>query len=204
MKFRPNNLIKVRKYVILSSLLIILTIPMFFRVFVEYLSIKEINWCVILIFVIGLLMLLFLSKILETFAYNKKNIGVIRKQDVMNALINRNNKLIVWLFFPMIIIIEELIFRYYVFGILVQLLELETFIAILLSSLVFSLFHIHVWFRYKNLEILLVNLVYPFLLGLYLGYLFLKLGIFPCIVIHFLIALSSYYNIYRKYFRKKD
>ncbi|MFX1309236.1 MAG: type II CAAX prenyl endopeptidase Rce1 family protein [Promethearchaeota archaeon] len=197
-------MIKVRKYIILCGLLIILTTPMFFGVYLEYFTIKELDWFIIVIFIIGLLVLLFLGKIIEIFGYNNKNVEVMRKQDVINTFINKNNKIIIWFFFPIIIIIEELIFRYYSLGILVHVLELDSIIAIPISSLIFSLFHIHIWFRYKNLTILLINLGYPFLMGLYIGYVFLKLGIIPSIIIHYTIALTLYYNIYRRYFKTKD
>jgi len=177
---------------------------MIFGIFLEYFIIIELDLLIILIFIIGLLILLFLGKIVEIFAYDNKNFEVIRKQDVMNAFINRNNKIIIWFFFPVIVIIEELVFRYYNIAILVQILKVESIAAIFISSVGFSLFHMHIWFRYKNLKILLANLIYPFFIGLYLGYIFLKLGIILCIVIHFFIALFSYYNIYRKYFKKKD
>jgi len=194
-------LIKVRKYIILSSLLTILIIPMFFGIFLEYFTIIELNWFIILIFIIGLLMLLFMGKIIEIYGYNNKNVEIIRKQDVISAFVNRNNKLIIWLFFPVIIIIEELVFRYYTIGILVHMLEFESVVAIFISSLAFSLFHIHIWVRYKNLSILLINLGYPFLMGLYNGYIFLKLGIIACIIIHYIIVLTLYYNLYTRYFK---
>ena len=194
-------MIKVKKYITLSGLLIVLTIPMFFGVFLEYFTIREINWLIIFIFIVGLSVLLFLGKIIEIFGYNIRNVEVIRKQDVINALINQNNKFIFWIFFPIIILIEELVFRYYIIGILVNLLESESILAIFISSLAFSLFHIHIWFRYKNLTILIMNIGYAFLMGLYIGYIFLKLGIIPCILIHYIIAFSLYYNIYRRYFK---
>jgi hypothetical protein len=178
-----------------------LTIPIFFGVYAKYLIIQQINFIIILIFISGLFLLFFIGRIIEVFGYNKKNIKIIEKQDVINAFINKNNKLIVWLFFPMIIIIEELVFRYYAIGILVYLLELELIIALFISSLIFSLYHIHIWFRYKNLIILLVNLGYSFLMGLYNSYLLLKLGIIPCIIFHYILVLYLYYNIYRRYFK---
>lgn len=174
---------------------------MFFGVFLEYFTIRDLNWFIIFIFIIGLSILLFLGKIIEIFGYNNKNVEVIRKQDVINALIHQDNRIIIWIFFPIIIVIEELVFRYYIIGILVDLLELESIIAIFISSLAFSLYHIHIWFRYKNLTILLINIGYPFLMGLYFGFIFLTLGIIPCILVHYIIALFLYYNIYRRYFK---
>ena len=177
---------------------------MFFGVYLEYFSIRELNWSVILIFIIGLSIILILGKIIEIYVYNDKSVEDIRKQDVINAFINRNDRIIIWFFFPIIIIIEELVFRYYSIGILVHVLDLESVTAIFISSLGFSLFHIHIWYRYKNLTILIINLGYPFLMGLYIGYLFLKLGIITCIIIHYVIALSLYYNIYRRYLKIKN
>ncbi|MFX1420028.1 MAG: type II CAAX prenyl endopeptidase Rce1 family protein [Promethearchaeota archaeon] len=194
-------MIKARKYIILSSLLIILTIPIFFGLFIEYFTILELNWNIFLIFIIGILILLFIGKIIEIFGYSNKNVEAIRKQDVINALINKDKRAIIWFFFPIIIIIEELVFRYYGIGILIHILDLESFSAIFISSLIFSSYHIHIWFRYKNLKILLINLGYPFLMGLYIGYMFLKLGFIPCIIIHYIIALIMYYGIYRRYFK---
>ncbi|MFX1501949.1 MAG: CPBP family intramembrane glutamic endopeptidase [Promethearchaeota archaeon] len=126
----------------------------------------------------------------------------MRKHDVTNALINRNNRIVIWVFFPLTMIMEELIFRYYLIGFLNYSLNLEDFSVILISSLIFSLYHIHTWFSFKNLTILLVNLIYTFLMGLYIGYLFLNIGIIPSILIHYVLALSLYYNIYKRYTKK--
>ncbi len=194
-------MIKVRKYMILGSLLIILIVPIFFGTFLKYLTIREINGYIVLIFIIGIIILLFLSKIIEVFVYNNENVEVIKKQDVMNAFINRNNRVIIWFFFPMIIIIEELLFRYYLFGVLICFLKFELIVVILISSVAFSLFHIHIWFRYRNLHIFLINLIYPFLLGLFNSYVLLTFGLLPCIAIHYTIALYAYYGIYKRYFK---
>ncbi|MFX1314472.1 MAG: type II CAAX prenyl endopeptidase Rce1 family protein [Promethearchaeota archaeon] len=135
------------------------------------------------------------------YVYNKTNITVLEKQDVINAFISKRNRIIIWIFFPIIMIIEELIFRFYIIGLLINQLDLDNFTAIFISSLIFSLFHIHTWFSYKSFRILLVNLVFPFLLGLFNGYILLTLGIFPCIIVHYTIVLNLYYNLYNRYFR---
>lgn len=192
---------KIRKYIVICSLFIILTIPIFFGVYIEYLIVHHINWVIILILTLGLFLLFFIGKFIEIFGYNKNNIKIMEEQDVINSFINKNNKLIIWFFFPMIIIIEELVFRYYAIGLLVHILKLELIIVLFISSLIFSLYHIHIWFRYKNLTILLVNLGYSFLMGLYIGYVFVKLGIIACILIHYILVLYLYYNIYRRYFK---
>jgi len=193
-------LIKARKYVIITTIFIILTIPMYFGVYLEYFNIRDLNWLIIVIAVSGFFILLILDKILVIFVYNRKMIEDIGKNDVIKAFIDGNSKEIIWFYFPIIIITEELIFRYYTIGFFDYTLELEPVVAIFLSSFFFSKYHIHIWFRYKNLIFLLVNLGYPFLLGLYTGYIFLHIGIIPCILIHFFLALYAYYSIYRQYF----
>lgn len=194
-------MIKARKYVTIISIFAILTIPVFFGLYLEYFTIRALDGVVIILTISGLFILLFLGKILEIFGYNQNNIEAMRKHDVMYAFINRDNKLLIWFYFPITIILEELIFRYYTIGFLDYTLKLEPVIVIFFSSLFFSIYHIHMWFRYKNLSILLIYLGYSFMLGLYTGYLFLNIGIIPCILAHYFIALYGYYNIYRRYFQ---
>ncbi|MFX1572467.1 MAG: type II CAAX prenyl endopeptidase Rce1 family protein [Promethearchaeota archaeon] len=128
----------------------------------------------------------------------------MKDHDIIEVFINNHNQIIVWVFFPIIMIIEELIFRYYLIGFLFFILGLESFLLILSSSLIFSLYHIHTWFVIKNLRLRLINLSNPFLLGLFNGYLFLKLGIIPCILVHYFLALFLYYNLYRRYFKREN
>ncbi|MFX1313045.1 MAG: type II CAAX prenyl endopeptidase Rce1 family protein [Promethearchaeota archaeon] len=194
---------KVKKYTLITIIFILLIIPLFFGVFIEYFIVCNLNLEVVLILIIGVLLLLILSKLIEICCYNDKNIEIMKNHDVVNAFINKDNQIIVWLFFPITMIFEELVFRYYLIGFLIILLELSPFQVILLSSLSFSLYHLHTWFSVKNLKLRLINLIIPFILGLFNGYLFLKLGLIPCIGIHYFIALFLYYNIYRRYFKKK-
>ncbi|MFX1344540.1 MAG: type II CAAX prenyl endopeptidase Rce1 family protein, partial [Promethearchaeota archaeon] len=154
-------MIKARKYVIIIITFIILTIPMYFGVYIEYFNIRDLNWLIIVITVFGFFILFILDKILVTFVYNRKVLEDIGENDVIKAFIDGYSKEIIWLYFPIIIITEELFFRYYTIGFFDYTLEFEPVIAIFLSSLFFSIYHIHIWFRYKNLIILLVNLGYP-------------------------------------------
>jgi len=194
---------KIKKYTVITIIFILLTIPLCFGVFIEYFLVGDLSLKVILILIFGVLVLLILSKVIEIYGYNNRSIEIMKNHDVINVFISKNNQIIVWLFFPIIMIIEELIFRYYLIGFLIFSMELESFLLIILSSLIFSLYHLHTWFAIKNLKLRLINLGNPFILGLYNGYLFLKLGIIPCILIHYIFALFLYYNIYRRHFKKK-
>ena len=195
---------KIRKYTILTTLCIILIIPIFFGIYSEYLYVRKLNLFVILILLLGMLMLLLIGKLIGIYGYDNESIENMRKHDVIEALINKTNKLRLWLFFPIIMVIEELIFRYYCIGFLINQVDVDVIMAIIISSLVFSLFHIHIWFSFKNLRILLINLGYSFLIGLFNGYTFITLGLFPCIGIHYALAIYLYYIIYRKYFKKAN
>ena len=192
---------KIRKYTILTTLFVILIIPIFFRIYIEYLIVRELNLFVILILLLGLITLLLIGKLIGTYGYDSESIEKMKKHDIIEALINKSNKIRLWLFFPIIMVIEELIFRYYCIGFLLNQLDVDVIAAIVISSLIFSLFHIHLWFSYKNLRILLINLGYSFLLGLFNGYILLTLGIFPCVGIHYALAMYLYYSIYKKYFK---
>ncbi len=192
---------KNRKYVILGILLIILIIPMFLGIYIEYLFLQELNLFVILILIFGLFMLLLIGKLIGIYGYDNESIERMKKHDVVDVMINKDNRIRLWLFFPIIMIVEELIFRYYIIGFLLNQLDLEVIFAIFISSLIFSLYHVHTWFAYKNLRILLIYLFYSFLLGLFNGCILLTLGIFPCVGIHSGLAMYLYYSLYKKYFK---
>jgi hypothetical protein len=190
-----------RKYGILGILFVILIVPILFGIYIEYLFIRELNITVFIVLVFGLIVFLLLDKFIVDYGYNDTCFKALKTQDVLNALIIKENKAVIWLFLPMIMIIEELIFRYYMIGFLLKQVGLEVIWAILISSSIFSLFHIHIWFRFKNLRVLIINLVDSFSLGLFNGYIFLTLGLIPCILIHYGLVLLLYYGIYKKYFK---
>ncbi|MFX0041947.1 MAG: type II CAAX prenyl endopeptidase Rce1 family protein [Candidatus Hodarchaeota archaeon] len=192
---------KLRKYTLILIIFIILIVPIFLGIYKEYLFIREFNGYTILILIFGFITFLIIGKLIEIYVYNEDNIGVIKKQDIINAFISKKNQIVIWIFFPIIMIIEELIFRFYIIATLINQIEVKALIAVLISSIIFSLFHIHTWFSYRNLRILLVNLIFPFFLGLFNGYIFLTLGIIPCIVIHYILVLNLYYNLYKRYFK---
>ncbi|MCK4688597.1 MAG: CPBP family intramembrane metalloprotease [Candidatus Lokiarchaeota archaeon] len=192
---------KIRKYTLIVIIFIILIVPTFLGYYWEYFFIREFDVYVVLILIFGFIIFFIMGKLIEIYAYNDNRIEVLKKNDIINAFISKKNRIVIWVFFPIIMIIEELIFRFYIIAILINQVELEALVAVFISSLVFSLFHIHTWFSYRSLRILLVNLIFPFLLGLFNGYIFLTIGIIPCIIIHYIIVLNLYYNLYKRYFK---
>ncbi|MFW9947434.1 MAG: type II CAAX prenyl endopeptidase Rce1 family protein [Candidatus Odinarchaeota archaeon] len=144
-----------------------------------------------------------IGKIIEVYGYNAEIIKVMEKHDIINSFVEGNNKIIRGLGFLVIMAIEELVFRYYLVGLLFIQSYLGEILVILISSLIFSIFHIHTWFSYRNVRILVIFLIYSFFLGLFNGYLLLTVGIIPCILVHFSLAYILYYGIYTRYFKIK-
>ncbi len=187
-----------KKYLAIISIVIVLIIPIFFGIYADFLTVSEINLEILLFLLIGLVLLLVLGKVMEKFLYGKKSKEKMKQHDVIRALLNEEGKIVLLVFFPLTIIMEELIFRYYLIGFLLNHLNLELISTIMISSLIFSLYHIHTWFRFKDLKILISYLIFSFLLGIYNAYLLFTLGIFACIIVHFSLVFVMYYNLYKK------
>ncbi len=187
-----------KKYLAIISIVIVLIIPIFFGVYADFLTVSEINLEILLFLLIGIVLLLVSGKAMESFLYGKKNKEKMKQHDVIKALLNEEGKIVLLVFFPLTMIMEELIFRYYLIGFLLNHLNLELISTIMISSLIFSLYHIHTWFRFKDSKILISYLIFSFLLGIYNAYLLFALGIFACIIVHFSLVFIIYYNLYKK------
>lgn len=187
-----------KKYLAIISTVIVLLIPIFYGIYADFLTVSEISLEILLLLLIGFVLLLALGKVMELFLYGKKSKEKMKQHDVIRALLNEEGKIVLLVFFPLTMIMEELIFRYYLIGFLLNHLNLELISTIMISSLIFSLYHVHTWFRFKDLKILISNLLFSFLLGIYNAYLLFTVGIFACIVVHFSLVFVIYYNLYKK------
>ena len=135
---------------------------------------------------------------METLMYSESSKELMKQHDVIKALVNGNDIIVLLVFFPLTMVMEEFIFRYYLVGILLYQLKLGLILAILISSVIFSLYHLHIWFKFKNLKILISYLISSFLLAIYNAYLLITLGIFVCIITHTILVFVLYYNLYKK------
>ena len=187
-----------KKYLFITLAVIILIFPLFFGIYTEFLIINDFTLFILAYLLIGFVFLLVLGKVMEHFMYKGANKEIMKHHDVINALLNKNGKIILLVFFPLTMIMEEFIFRYYLMGLLLFQLKLGLILAILISSLIFSLYHLHIWFKFKNLKILIGYLISSFLLAIYNGYLLITLGIFVCIIVHTILVFILYYNLYKK------
>ena len=171
----------IKKYLTIIIVLIILIIPIVFGFYNEYLTYNVLHYYVILIIIVGFLILLLFGKLMELYAYDDKSIQTMKQHNVIDTLIKNKNKSVLLIFFLLTMVMEELIFRYYVIGFLLNFYSV--IMAILISSIIFSLYHIHTWFSYKNIRISIIYIGYSFFMGLFLGYILVTVGLFPCILI---------------------
>ncbi|MHA2180044.1 MAG: CPBP family intramembrane glutamic endopeptidase [Promethearchaeota archaeon] len=191
-----------RKYIIIVIVFLLLTIPMFFGIYVETIFREVSNLYAIIILFGGLVVLLLLGEFTDKHGFNIKSLEAIKDHDVIQSLTEKENRGKMVIMFIITMIMEELIFRYYLISFLFNTLDLSVLLVLIISSLFFSLYHIHTWFTYKNIRILGIFLINSFLLGLFLGYIFLNLGFLYCIVIHSIIAFLFYFNLVNRYFKK--
>ncbi len=194
---------KRRKYVIIVVVFTLLTIPIFFGLFVETIFLQVSNLYAIIILFGGLVILLSVGELIDVYGFNILSLEAIKEHDVIKSLTEKKDRLITLLLFIITMIMEELIFRYYLISILFHSLDLNMILVLIISSLVFSLYHIHTWFIFRNMRILGIFLSYSFLLGLFLGFIFLTLGFFYCLILHPIIAFLIYFNLVNRYFKTK-
>jgi membrane protease YdiL (CAAX protease family) len=171
---------------------------MTFGIYSDFLIVNELSAGIGLVVLFGFAILLGLGKLIELFMYNDSSKEKMRQHDVVSTLLNKKGFTLLLVFLILTMVMEELIFRYYLIGLLLNELLVGSFSAIVISSIIFSVYHFHIWFRFKDFRILVSYLVISFLLGIYNGVVLLTLGIFPCIILHTLLVFILYYNLYRK------
>ena len=198
-----NNLEKNRKYIIISVISLLLILPMFFGLYAEYIIPQGSNLYTFLILFGGLVVLFTVGELMDLFGFNTESLELIKEHDVIQALIKKKKRLVILSLFLLTMIMEELIFRYYFLSFLFHSLNLDMILVLIISSLFFSLDHFHIWFTFKNLRILGIFLSNSFLLGFFLGFIFLTLGFFLCVIIHSLFAFLLYFNLFNRYFKTK-
>jgi hypothetical protein len=186
------------KHYLIIICVILCVFPLFFGIYINYLSISQFNLQILALIISSIIFLYLFGKFLERYVYKDKLLDIIRKHDLISALIQKNNNLVLYFFFPLTMIMEEFIFRYYSIGLLQNVINLGIFESVIISSLIFSLYHIHFWFKFKNFLITIIFISYSFFLGLINGFVLLTIGLPFCIIIHYLLAFISYFNLSNK------
>jgi membrane protease YdiL (CAAX protease family) len=191
------------KYLSITLATCFLLIPIFFGFYKELLFGRGVNLLFVISTVFLVLALLCFAKIVEIYGYDEETVNLMQFHEVIYGLITKRNKAILWIFFPLTMVMEELIFRYYLIGFIVFQLRSEEIYAIIVSSIIFALYHVHFLLKFRNARIVIIFVGFSFLLGLLNGFILLNIGLFPCILVHYLIALLTYYSFYRRYFKNK-
>ena len=187
-----------KKYLTIAVVVILLIIPIFFGIYIDFLIVSELSLGVVVFLLVGFVVLLAVGKMMDIFVYSKTSKELMKQHDVIKALLNGNDIKVLLVFFPLTMIMEEFIFRYYLIGVFLYQLNVGIILATIISSVIFSLYHLHIWFRFKDLKILISYLITSFLLGIYNAYILLTLGIFACVVVHIILVFILYYSLYKK------
>jgi membrane protease YdiL (CAAX protease family) len=145
-------------------------------------------------------MYVIIGRLIPNYIYNENSLRIIVKQEVVYSFSTKSYSNIL-IFFPITMIIEELIFRFYLLGLFFEVLNVH--IAILFGAVIFSVYHIHFWFAFKNLKVVTTYMIFSFFLGLLNGYIFNYFGLVVCIVFHSFSVLDVYYQLYKKIKDKK-
>jgi membrane protease YdiL (CAAX protease family) len=192
-----------KKYQIIGLITLLLIIPIFFGVYVESISVKTFNLIIFLTLIAGLFIVFAVGELADIYVLTKESLNYMKEHDVLQALINKENRFLILVLFIITMVMEELIFRFYVIGFLAQTLGLSIPISLFISSIAFSLYHIHTWLTYKDIRISVVYISNSFLLGLFVGFIFITLGIIFSIIFHSILAFLFYFNLYKRYFKEE-
>lgn len=183
-------------YFLKSILLFLLILPIILGFNHEFLFIREINLYIILITISGIIFLILLGKFIEIYGFNQELMEIMKDHDVINAFRKREFKML-FFWFPITIIMEELIFRLYLATFLLSLFDV--FFVLIIASFIFGSYHVHILYSLKNKRITLIFVGYSYILGLFLNFILLTIGILFCIVLHYLLVIFTYYNLYKRY-----
>ena len=153
---------------------------------------------------VGIFTIFLLGRVIISKIYDESSISQMEEHDLLKAFSNQNKKSVLIVFFPMTMLMEELIFRFYSISILLEILYPNFLLSIFLSSIIFAFYHLHFWFRFKNFRIFISYFILSFFLGVLNGFIFLYFGLVYCFIVHFGLAFEMYYHLYVKYFKNNN
>ncbi|MBD3196255.1 MAG: CPBP family intramembrane metalloprotease [Candidatus Lokiarchaeota archaeon] len=194
-----RNSINIISKIVLTCVVIILIIIQYDLQYVLLINININNFFIV---IISFLILLFIGLLIVYFGFSRECLEIMENHEVVNGLL-RGQFNVLYLSFLITMIMEELIFRYLIIKIL-KYVFLEEFIVILISAVIFSLYHIHIWFEFKKFRITLSYISFSFLVGLFLNNVFYRLGLLFCIILHYVIALFVYFLLSRRIEKYRD
>jgi membrane protease YdiL (CAAX protease family) len=127
--------------------------------------------------------------------YLGDNITKFENHLVVSGLKERNYFMLGFVF-PMTMLLEEVLFRGFLLGGMILWFQIPRGLAIVSSSVIFSLYHLHVWPSFRDKKILACFMGFSFLLGLACGYFLFEFGLLGSILFH----SSSVFMIFKAIF----
>ena len=192
------------KDVIIIIVVIIAIIPLIYGYNLQSIAIITCNFNLIAVLALGLVILFLLGRLIFSTLLDEKSISLMENHDMIDSFIKKNQKWSKWFIFPLTMLMEELIFRFYAISIIIDLIKLSPFLAVIISSSIFAVYHIHFWIRLKNFRIFISFFILSFFLGLLNGYAFIYFGLLACFIIHYGMAFELYFYLYRRFYVKKQ
>ena len=192
------------KDVIIIIVVVISLIPLFYGYELKYIIILTYNFNLITFLVLGIVILFLFGRVIFSTLLDEKSIFQMENHDLVDSFIKKNQNWAKWFIFPLTMLMEELIFRFYAISIVIDLIKLNPFLAVITSSSIFAAYHIHFWIRFKNFRIFISFFILSFFLGLLNGYAFIYFGLLVCFIIHYGMAFELYFYLYRKFYVKKQ
>jgi len=192
------------KNVIIIIVVFIAIIPLFYGYNLQNVVILTFNFNLFAVLALGLVILFLLGRLIFSTLLDEKSILQMENHDLVDSFIKKNQKWVKWFIFPLTMLMEELIFRFYAISIIINPIKLNPFLAVIISSSIFAAYHIHFWIRFKNFRIFISFFILSFFLGLLNGYAFIYFGLLVCFIIHYGMAFELYFYLYRKFYVKKQ
>lgn len=179
-------------------------IPIIFGYNRNYIFIPFFDLLINALLLFGIFTIFLLGRVIISKIYDESSISQMREHDLLKAFSNQNKKSVLIVFFPLTMLMEELVFRFYAISILLDILHQNLLISILFSSLIFAFYHLHFWFRFKNFRIFISYFILSFFLGVLNGFIFFYFGLVYCFIVHFGLAFEMYYHLYVKYVKNNS
>ncbi|MBN1799954.1 MAG: CPBP family intramembrane metalloprotease [Candidatus Lokiarchaeota archaeon] len=188
------SLKNLRKWIIPLLAIVFLVISIFVYGLRWWFPRDQIDWQIIL-FLFTFIALFEITALILNPKILKNSIDLLKDQMVVKALQRKDLTTLV-IIFPLTMLFEELLFRLFIFVTL--FVSLDLFFATTIGTLSFSIYHIHIWFEFKNKKILSSFILFSALLGFILNLMVYYIGLFACVVIHLISVLWLFQNISKK------
>ncbi len=186
-----NALIK--KY-LSSIVIIILVIPILLGYQREDLLLISGNFWVYFISILIGLILFTVGYYCITY-FGKNSLEILKKNPVFQNLEARRY-LLTLAYFALFMLIEELIFRFYLFSVLRD--NWSEIGGLWVASLIFCLYHINIYLQYKDVRLAVIYILFSFILGVYLTLIFNTFGLIGAFIAHFIGVFLIYFFIWKK------